>query len=126
MVDVDLRPNNDGIYSQIKKEAKEATDALADFKAFAVVIEDFIMNSTLRFMPISIQMSIENAEEERYTRYLVKNLSFFRSELDIRKENGETITPDEEKKAVIPDYYEVTTPEDMYKSCKALIEHLMK
>lgn len=119
-VDVDC-----GIYRQIKEEAKETTEALADFKAFAVVIEEFIENSTLRFMPIAIQMSIENAEEERYTRYLVKNLSFFRSRLSERRENKETVTPEDEKKAVIPDYYEVAPSKDVYKSCKIYVKQLM-
>lgn len=126
-VDVDMQPEpEEGIYSQIEKEAKETAEALSDFKAFAVAIEEFIRNSKLRFMPISIQMSIENAEEERYARYLVKNLSFFRSELNLRKENGESITPEEEKRAVIPDYYEVTPTKEIYDSCTIYIKQLMK
>ena len=114
-----------GLYSQIKQEAQAAKDDLRDFKAFTDVVEEFIKNSTLFYMPISIQMSIENAEEERYTRYLVKNLSFFRSELNVRMENGEAITPEDEKRAVIPDFYEVTPTKEVYKSCKKYIKELM-
>ena len=114
-----------GLYSQIKQDAQAAKDDLRDFKAFTDVVEEFIKNSTLFYMPISIQMSIENAEEERYTRYLVKNLSFFRSELNVRRENGEAITPEDEKRAVIPDFYEVTPTKEVYRSCKKYIKDLM-
>ena len=115
-----------GLYSQIQEEAKMATEDMRIFKAYAVVIDKFIAEeATLSFFPISIQMSLENAEEERYTRYLVKNLSYFRSELNRRKEEGETITPEEEQKAVIPDFYEVEPLEMMYKSCQKLIKQLM-
>lgn len=114
-----------GLYSQIKQEARAAKDDLRDFKAFTDAVEEFIKGSTLFYMPISIQMSIENAEEERYTRYLVKNLSFFRSELNVRRENGEAITPEDEKRAVIPDFYEVTPTKEVYKSCKKYIKELM-
>lgn len=114
-----------GLYSQIKQEARAAKDDLRDFKAFTDAVEEFIKGSTLFYMPISIQMSIENAEEERYTRYLVKNLSFFRSELNVRMENGEAITPEDEKRAVIPDFYEVTPTKEVYKSCKKYIKELM-
>ena len=113
-----------GLYSQIKEEADEATEDLKDFKAFTEVIEEFIKNSTLHYMPVSIQMAIENAEEERYTRYLVKNLSYFRSDLNDRRADGETVTPEQEKRAVIPDFYEVTPSEEVYKSCKVFIKEL--
>ena len=123
-VDVELEPKKDGIFFEILKEAQSAKSELSDFKAYAAVAEEYIAASTLHFMPSIIQMTIENAEEERYTRYLVKNLSYFRSELNRRKEEGETITPEEEKRAVIPDYYEVEPSKDMYKSCKALMKSL--
>lgn len=113
-----------GLYSQIKQEEKAAIEALADFKAFVLAVEKYLEASVLHFMPISIQMSVENAEEERYTRYLVKNLSYFRSELNSRKEQGETITPEEEKRAVIPDYYEVEPTKEVYKSCIVLLKQL--
>lgn len=111
-----------GLYSQIQEAAKDATKDLSDFKAYAVVAEDYITKSTLKYMPIPIQMSIENAEEERYTRYLVKNLRYFRSELNQRKARGETITPEEERRAVIPDFYEVEPSKNVLADCKDLIK----
>ena len=107
-----------GLYSRIKQEAKEVEENLADFKAHALVAEEYINKSTLQFMPTSIEMSLDNAIEERYTRYLVEDLSFFRSELNERKEKGETVTPDDERRAVIPDYYEIKPMELIYWNCK--------
>lgn len=118
------------LYLQIQEEATTTTEALSDFKAYAVVVGDFLKGglskkSVLRYMPISIQMSIENAEEERFTRYLVKNLSFFRSEINQRRSKGETITPEEEKRAVIPDFYEVEPTAEVYEDCRdGLLENL--
>lgn len=110
-----------GLYSQIQEAAKDATKDLSDFKSYVIVAEEYIYKSTLKYMPIPIQMSIENAEEERYTRYLVKNLRYFRSELNQRKERGETVTPGEEKRAVIPDFYEVKPSKNVLADCKVAI-----
>ena len=113
-----------GLYSQILEEAKSATKDLSDFKAYTIVAENFIKKSTLKFMPISIQQSIESAEEERYTRYLVKNLRYFRSELNQRIARGETVTPQEKKWAVIPDFYEVKPSKNVLADCKAAIKDM--
>lgn len=110
-----------GLYSRIQEAAKDATKDLSDFKAYVIVAEEYIYKSTLKYMPIPIQMSIENAEQERYTRYLVKNLRYFRSELNQRKERGETVTPGEENMAVIPDFYEVKPSKNVLADCKATI-----
>ena len=68
------------------------------------------------------QQSIENAEEERYTRYLVKNLRYFRSDLNQRKAKGETVTPEDEKRAIIPDFYEVKPSKNVLRDCRAAIK----
>ena len=111
-----------GLYAEILEEAKSVTKDLSDFKAYAVVAEDYIKKSTLKFMPIPIQLSIENAEEERYTRYLVKNKRYFRSELNQRKANGETISKEDKKRAVIPDFYEVKPSKNVLEDCKIAIK----
>lgn len=115
-----------GLYSQIKKAAKEVTEALSDFKAYAKVAEEYIGSSTLKYTPIAIMMSLENAEEERYTRYLVENPIYFRSEINYKMEAGEAISPDEEKRAVIPDYYEVKPSMQIYRACKKGIARIEK
>ena len=120
-IDVDEKG---GLYSRILEEAKSATKDLSDFKAYVVVAKEYINKSTLKFMPIPILTSIENAEEERYARYLVKNLRYFRSELNQRKERGETITPREEKMAVIPDFYEVKPSKNVLEDCKSAIKDM--
>lgn len=106
-----------GLYSQIRETAKEAAQELCDFKAYVMAAEEYKKKTTLNYTPISIRMSVENAEEERYTRYLVKDLSFFRSELNLRKDRGETISPEAEKRAVIPDYCESIPTKRIYREC---------
>ena len=120
-IDVDEKG---GLYSQILEEAKSTTKDLSDFKAYVMVAKDYIIKSKLQYMPTSIWMSIESAEEETYTRYLVKNLRYFRSELNMRKAAGETITPEEEKRAVIPDFFEVQPSKNVLKDCKLAIKKM--
>lgn len=114
----------EGLYSKILEEAKSVTKDLSDFKAYTIVAENFIKKSTLKYMPISIQQSIDNAKEERYTRYLVKNLCYFRSELNQRIARGETVTPEEKQWAVIPDFYEVKPSKNVLADCKAAIKEM--
>ena len=111
-----------GLYSRILEEAKSATKDLSDFKAYVKVAEDYIKKSTLKFMPIPIYLSVKNAEEERYIRYLVKNKRYFRSELNQRKARGEYITPEDRKRAVIPDFYEVKPSKNVLADCKEIIK----
>ena len=112
--------------ADIQKEAKEVEDSLADFKAYALVAEDYCKKSKLKYLPISIQICVENAEEERYIRYLVDNLTYFRSELNNRKYRGETITPEEYLRAFIPDYFEVEPSKDVLADCKHGIKRIEK
>ena len=112
----------DSLYTQIKEAAKATTDALSDFKAYAMVAETYIDFSTLYYMPIPIYLCLENVKTERYERYLVKNLRYFRSELNQRKTRGENITPDEERLALIPDFYEVKPTKKVLKDCMSSIK----
>ena len=112
--------------ADIQKEAKEVEDSLADFKAYALVAEDYCKKSKLKYLPISIQICVENAEEERYIRYLVDNLTYFRSEFNNRKYRGETITPEEYLRAFIPDYFEVEPSKDVLADCKDGIKRIEK
>ena len=111
-----------GLYERIKEEAKSVRKDLEGFKAVALVAEEYIGETKTKYMPISIQVCIENAEEERYMRYLVKDTSFFRSELNDRKARGELITPRDEKRAVIADYYEVKPNKIRYNDAKGSLK----
>lgn len=113
-----------GLYENILQEAKETAEAMSDFKALAVAAEEFIENSELHYTPISIQMPIENAKTERYTRYLVKNLKFFRSEYLRRRRKDSTEAPsrNDSKRAVIPDYYETKPNKELYRDARAILK----
>lgn len=112
------------LYDEICKGAKTAERQLKVFKAYVKAAQEYIAASALQYTPISIRMSIADAEEERYARYMVKNLSFFRSELNERKAMGEAITPEEEKRAFIPDYCEVKPNTAAYRNCKFGIKQI--
>ena len=109
-----------GLYEAALKEAKETAEAMADFKALAVAAEEFIAQSELGYTPISIEMPIQNAKEERYTRYLVKNLSFFRSELK------RSHTSAERRRALIPDYYQSKPNRDFLRDARAALRSYIK
>lgn len=114
-----------GLYKEIADAADDTASTLSDFKAYAKAGKELIEGSILKYEPISIHMALKNAEEERYPRFMVKDSTYFRSQLNKRIADGGAITPAENLKAVIPDFYEVPVPEDMYQNCKALIDHLM-
>ena len=111
-----------GLYERILQEAKETEAAMSEFKAIALAAEDFIEKSELHYTPISIQVAVENAKTERYTRYLVKNLIYFRSEyLRKRREKGSPLTLGETKRALIPDYYETKPNRELYRDARAAL-----
>ena len=125
---VDANEPNGTRYSlnkEIEDAADDAASTLSDFKAYAKAGEEFVKGTFLKYQPISMRMAVKNVEEERYPRYMVRDLSYFRSDINRRMADGETITPEEERRAVIPDFYEVPTPEDMYQACKALFIYFM-
>ena len=102
-----------GLYDKILQEAKEAETAMGDFNAIAFAAEEAINKSELHYTPISIEIPIENAKTERYTRYLVKNLRYFRSELK------RSHTSEDRKRALIPDYYEAKPNKVLYRAARA-------
>ena len=111
-----------GLYERILQEAKETEAAMSEFKAIALAAEGFIERSELHYTPISIQVAVENAKTERYTRYLVKNLIYFRSEyLRKRREKGSPLTLGETKRALIPDYYETKPNKELYRDARAAL-----
>jgi hypothetical protein len=67
-------------------------------------------------------MPIENAKEERFARYLVRNLDFFRSDYLIRKANRERLSMIDHRRAVIPDYYETKPSRDLLKDARATLQ----
>jgi len=107
-----------GIQQHIKEATKKCTQALSTFKAYATAAEEYIKNSTLQYYPILIQKSIMEAEEELFEREMVDDITFFKSYVNDRRETGETITPEEDKRAIIPDYLEIKPDREVYRNCK--------
>ncbi len=107
-----------GLQQLIKEAVKSCEDALSSFKAFAIAAEEYIKTSTLKYYPIVIQQSIMDAEREVFERGMVEDITFFKSYINDREETGETITPEERERAVIPDYLEIKPDKEVYKNCK--------
>lgn len=114
-----------GLYSKIKEEAEVAKECLEDFVAFSKALEE-ALPEFIAPLPLFIDMSIRNVKEEFYTRYLVKDLSFFRSNLNERQDRGETITAADRKRALIPDYYETKPNKRLYVESKYVIKENVK
>ena len=108
------------IYTQIAQAAKATAEALSDFKGLAVAAEQFVAKSELKYMPISLETPIQNAKEELYTRFLVGNPKYFRSGLKA------TQTPEDRRRAVIPDYYEVKPSRETYENAKEALRSYNK
>jgi len=108
------------IYTQIAQAAKATAEALSDFKGLAVAAEQFMAKSELKYMPISLETPIQNAKEELYTRFLVSNPKYFRSGLKA------TQTPEDRRRAVIPDYYEVKPSRETYENAKEALRSYNK
>lgn len=112
-----------GLTAQIQEAAASVNQTISHFKAFAVAAEEFIQQSKLYYIPTSVLLSIETMKEERFTRYLVKDLRYFRSDLNERIRNGDTITKEREESAIIPDLCESPFSTVMYKGCKDFFKH---
>lgn len=96
------------LYEKIKKQAEDTRKSLSQLKTAIKVAEDYIFDEVAYFVePAQMENSIEMVETECYARSYGGPLRYFRSELNARKDKGETITPEDEKRAVIPDFYEV-------------------
>ena len=107
-----------GLYSKIEEEVEEVTKWFADFKGYMVVAYEYMSTSAIPFKPATIMMCERDAIEEIYAKYLIKDPSFFRSYLNERKRNGEIITPEEERRAVIPDYSEIKPLNETIRDCR--------
>lgn len=116
-----------GLYSKIKEEAKEAEETLSFVKAYIQVIEKFLLdNGFYFFMPLQMDMTINNVLGELFARSII-NKKYFRSELNAKKiDRGEPVTEQEELLAVVPDYYEVDADKGEVKKCERGIEILFK
>lgn len=113
---------NGGLYDMILIEANETAEAMSDFKGLAVAAHEFIEKSELHYTPISIEGAIENALTEQYTRYLVKNLRYFRSELRKKKSH----TSEDRKRALIPDFLEVKPTREFLKQGREALKQYSK
>lgn len=114
------------LYEQITMYTAMVKRSLSDFKAYMVVVEEFWRNEAkLGYLPISIQ-NYREGTLEMYENCLVKNLAFYRKDLNERRRKGEAITADDERKAVIPDYDEITPSKDIMEDCSEGLKNYLE
>lgn len=113
-----------GLYSQIHKQATSTAKKLSWVKGYIEVVMGYILdNGFLGLMPNAMEMTIDNVQDERFIRSLTKEQGYFRSTLNAKKiDRGEPVTPEEEHKAVYPDYYEVEADKEVVEDCKLQLE----
>lgn len=122
-IDVDV---DGGLYSQIERASHFATADLADLKAHIEVAQYFIKKSKFKYTPLNIKVNSANVINETYTRWVVKDLLYFRSNLNERLLRGEEVLPEERKRAVIPDYNEVEATPWAINNCRMGLRNLLK
>lgn len=116
LVDVDIEG---GLYSQILEAAQRVAKALADYKARMVAAEEYIKHkSLLKYWPIDMIICYSDMSCEGSFHVMVKNDAYYKSALNFKRQQGETITKDDERRAVIPDYEELEPNEAVLKDCQ--------
>lgn len=124
VADIDI---DGGLYSHIKEQAEETEAELTIVKSYIEAVEDFVeQNGFAILMPSSMQLTIANMKEERYAHSLVKNSSYFRSNMNKIIANGATPSEAMRHKAVIPDYNEVEADSSTKKYCAAGLQAYMR
>lgn len=112
-----FKANVDGegkLYEEIKKQVKDTEEYLSYFKGSAIAMAEYIEEVDLPVTPIQVYDVITNAEEELYSGSLIESKKYYRSNLNKKKQNGESISPEEERRAVFPDYHEMAADEHSY------------
>lgn len=106
-----------GLYEAILKKRESAVYMLQALRSAVEPFSDFLYteiefangerNLPVWFIPEVIERIMEYPDEADFMKDK-NNLKYFSFYLKRRKENGEDITPDDEKRAVIPDYNQET------------------
>ena len=114
---VDVDGMEESLYGQIKEAAAITEAKLSAFKAFVVAAMVYLEKSILHYTPLCIVVTTASAMGNHFADGLVRDKRYFRQEINKKKIAGEKVTREEEKRAVIPDFYEVKTSLPVYKEC---------
>lgn len=124
-----------GLYSAILKKAETAKYQLRVLKGAVEPYSDFLYseitfangekNLPLWYIPELIERLMEYPDAVEFDGD-PNNDKYFQYKLQRRKDRGETITQADEKRAVIPDYNQVTIPEKPSYNAKIKLINLFK
>ena len=98
------------LWEEITQQAEVTADALSELKAFIEPLSDYIYSEgeppLWAILPHRLEMWMDYPDAIEEQRQPDK-AKYFRFILRKRRESGETITPEEERLAIYPDYNEV-------------------
>lgn len=115
----------EGLYTQIKRQATKVAQHTRIVKAYVEVVENFISKGKFwLFQPMRMEFTIENFKEGRFARSLIDK-KFFRSELNYKKiDQGLPVTEEEEILAIVPDYIEEETDPNAFDYATKGLAHI--
>lgn len=94
------------------------------FKSYDEVFTDFFSETLTEYCPTEYYIIQDVAMEERL-RDFIEDEAFFCSTIEEREANGETITPEERKMAIIPTYRSIKADEEIKQNCRILIDNIL-
>lgn len=111
-----------GLYSKIQWQAGEAVKRLRMCKAYCLALVDYVAkNRVFGLVPSLLLEAMENVRLGLFINMLTHDKEYLRSELNNRRKRGEAVTPEEEHKAVYPDFEEVEADKDTLAYCQATL-----
>lgn len=95
-------------YAKVTAQAAETREKLELTKGYVQAYDNVLSQMNLyAFSSFNANSIMRNLKKESFLNFLTTDRRFYRSHLNERRRRGETITPEEEKWAVFPDYYEI-------------------
>ena len=95
------------LYDLVVEASKDAEDFLSIVKACIMVIEEFMTENCYYFiMPIIMDETIQIVKKEIYSHSIINDL-YHKSRKNKILKSGGTVSDDDLKKAVVPDYNEI-------------------
>lgn len=115
------------LYERMKKQAEKTEQTLSIYKGFVEALSGLVYETEIplwSLLPTSLENTLEYPDAIPEQQHDEK-AKYFRFRLKESKENGETITPEDEKWALYPDYNEVEMNDTAYSRAKSLIDKIL-
>lgn len=108
-----------GLYSKIQEQVGEAVTRFAMVKAYCLALLAYaVKRRVFGLIPTDMLELMENARYGLFAQTLAGSKEYLRSTINEKKKNGEPVTPEEEHKAVYPDYEDIKADKEIMEDCK--------